>query len=86
MEKEMSEVVAEKKKRAPRKDYGYAKDAVVTLTEKSAKYRGKRKSYFDIVAEGNGKTVAELEAGVEGLRGYLRFFVQDGTVALSKVA
>lgn len=82
----MSEVVTEKKTRGPRKDYGYAKDAVIQLTEKSTNYRGQRKALYEILAEANGKTVAEYEAGVKNARGWLRFFVQDGAVVLNKAA
>lgn len=73
-----------KKTRKPRQSYGYAKDAVISLTDKSPAYKGKRKSWYEVLRECHGKTVAEFELGQEGARGWLRFFVQDGAVSLSK--
>lgn len=85
-EEVQTEAVAQKKPRAPRKDYGYAKDAVIRLTDKSPSYRGNRKSWYATLVEANGKTVAEWEAGQENARGWLRFFVADGAVELTKAA
>lgn len=75
-----------KKPRAPRKDYGYDKAALIVLTDKSPTYKGKRKSWYETIKEADGKTVAEWEAGQDGARGWLRFFVADGAVTLSKAA
>lgn len=82
----MTEETVAKKTRKPKQDYGYAKDAVISLTEKSPAYKGKRKAWFETLKEADGKTVEEWAAGQEGARGWLRFFVQDGAVALSKAA
>lgn len=82
----------EKKPRAPRVDYGYRPDATIVLTQKENKYRGQRKDWFDSIVPYNGKQVQEWEATRKGLkngqgtveppRGWIRFFVQDGTVKL----
>lgn len=80
---------APKKERAPRSDYGYRPDAVIgLLTEKGDKYRGQRKDWYDQVRPFAGKTVAEFVAaaqkeGGESARGWLRFFVQDGSATLT---
>lgn len=72
--------------RQPKQDYGFKKEAVITLTGKETKYRGARKSWFDSVSSMQGQTVASyLEAykdSKESPRGWLRFFVQDGAVSL----
>lgn len=76
----------EKKPRAPRQDYGFRKGAVITLTDKETKYRGKRLEYFEILQAHDGKTVEEYFAACpegEPPRGWLRFFVADGAATLS---
>lgn len=79
---------APKKERAPRTDYGFAPSAIIQIVkDKDNSYRGKRKEWFDKLVAAEGQTAAEfLEAnkGVDAPRGWLRFFVQDGTVALVK--
>lgn len=81
---------AVKKTRAPRKNYGYAKDAVITLVpEVSHNYRGKRKAWYESVSAYAGKTVEEFTKNVGGdekPRGWLRFFCEDGTVSLYKAS
>ena len=77
------------KVRNPRKDYGYAEDAVISIVpDKDNAYRGKRKEWFDSIAAAQGQTVKAWAEGKgsekDPPRGWLRFFVQDGTVALSK--
>ena len=81
---------APKKERAPRQDYGFNKLAVIGLVaEKAVKYRGQRKSWYEDISKLEGKTVeAFLESKKDSKdppRGWLRFFVQDGSVTLSKV-
>jgi hypothetical protein len=77
---------APKKPRAPRVNYGYAENAIITLTGKDAKYRGNRKEWFDSIAGYVGQSVKAWEASKNDAkdtpRGWLRFFVQDGTVSL----
>ncbi len=80
---------APKKERAPRTDYGFRPDAVIGLVEgKGDKYRGHRKEWYETVKEHVGKTVADWVAatkkeGGDPPRGWLRFFVQDGSVTLT---
>lgn len=80
---------APKKDRAPRTDYGFRSDATISvLEEKGAKYRGHRKDWFETVKAHAGKTVetwvaATKKEGGDPPRGWLRFFVQDGSVVLS---
>lgn len=86
--KEAKDPNAPKKPRAPRKDYGWKAGAKITVTEdgKKATYRGKRKEYFERVLAADGKTVEEYAASCpkdDPPRGWLRFFVQDGSVTLS---
>jgi len=87
-EKPEADPNAPKKERAPRTDYGFAPSAIIQIVkDKDNAYRGKRKEWFDKLVAAEGKTAAEfLEAnkGVDAPRGWLRFFVQDGTVALVK--
>lgn len=83
---------APKKERAPRTDYGYAKDAVLEVkVEAESKYRGARKKWFDSLIAFNGKTVGEWEEDRKAAgekdppRGWLRFYVVDEeTVNLKK--
>jgi hypothetical protein len=88
--KEPADPNAPKKERAPRTDYGYSKDAIIATKEGETKYRGKRKEWYDSLVAANGKTVAEWEEGRKAAgekdppRGWLRFFVQEETVTLSK--
>lgn len=80
---------APKKERAARSDYGYRADAVIAVNEeKGAKYRGHRKDWFETIKAHVGKTVgdwttATKKEGGDAPRGWLRFFVQDGSVVLS---
>lgn len=81
---------APKKERAPRANYGFAPTSVISLTGKENKYRGARKEWFESITPYVGKSVAEWvesrKAQKDPPRGWLRFFVQDGTVALTAVA
>lgn len=87
-EKVAKEPNGEKKPRAPRQDYGYRLDATIAVLEdKSEKYRGDRKDWFLTVKAYEGKTVGEWltatkKEGGDPPRGWLRFFVQDGSVSL----
>jgi hypothetical protein len=79
------------KARAPRTDYGYSPESTIQIVkEKENKYRGSRKEWFDSIVAFDGKLVKEWEESRKGQkdppRGWLRFFVQDGSVALSKPA
>lgn len=80
---------APKKERAARTDYGYRANAVISVNEeKGAKYRGHRKDWFETAKAHVGKTVAEWatatkKEGGDPPRGWLRFFVQDGSVILT---
>lgn len=86
----MSDVSAEtpvpKVKRAPRQDYGFKPNAIITLTGKETKYRGARKEWFDTVVKYQGQTVKAWDEShlnpKDSPRGWLRFFVQDGAVSL----
>lgn len=89
----MSDATTEKKTRKPRVDYGYAPTSRIRIVlEKDRNYRGHRKAWFESVAAANGMTVAEWEAcntlksDKNPARGWLRFFAEDGTVALDKAA
>jgi hypothetical protein len=75
------------KPRAPRKDYGFAKDATITLTDGDKSYRGNRLDMYTALKKSNGKTVAHfLESNKnekDPPRGWLRFFVQAEDCTLS---
>lgn len=77
---------APKKARAPRQNYGYNEASILTLSGKDGKYRGSRKAWFDSIVAMQGQTVKAWEesrkAEKDPPRGWLRFFVQDGTVTL----
>jgi hypothetical protein len=88
---------APKKPRAPRTDYGFSPEATIGLNkEKAAKYRGQRLEWFNRISAFEGKKVAEFMTKYEKAqtpkgsqdppRGWVRFFVQDGTVTLTKPA
>ena len=47
----------EKKARAPRQDYGFAKDAKISLTDGEKTYRGKRLEMYEALKKSDGKTV-----------------------------
>jgi hypothetical protein len=82
----------EKKDRAPKADYGYRKGATLKLTGKEAKYTGQRAEWFETIKAFNGKKVEDwsdtrkdVKNGngvIQSPRGWLRFYVKDGTVAL----
>lgn len=79
---------APKKERAARTDYGYHGDAKIGIvTGKEIKYRGHRLAWYESMKPFEGKAVKEWEesrkAEKDTPRGWLRFFVQDGTVALT---
>lgn len=77
----------DKKPRAPRQDYGFAKDAKIHLTDGEKTYRGKRKEMYDALKKSNGKTVAHFldnnKNEKDPPRGWLRFFVQNEACTLS---
>ena len=76
----------EKKARASRQDYGFAKDAVIKLTDGEKTYRGKRLEMYEALKKSDGKTVEHyLENNKnekDPPRGWLRFFVQNEAVTL----
>lgn len=86
---------APKKPRAARADYGFSPDSLIHIVkDKDNKYRGQRLDWFNRIKEHDGKKVAEFMTKFEKSqtskgtadppRGWVRFFVQDGTVTLSK--
>jgi hypothetical protein len=86
---------APKKPRAPRQDYGFSAEATIGLVvEKAAKYRGQRADWFKRISAFEGKKVSEFMTANENAltpkgsqdppRGWVRFFVQDGSVTLTK--
>lgn len=97
--KQAADPNAPKKERAPRKDYGYSKESSIKVLERAedAKpYRGQREAWYEAVVKHNGKTCAqfvEAQKGIKSEKGvvqnpasWLRFFVEDGAVALSRPA
>jgi hypothetical protein len=76
----------EKKPRAPRKDYGFAKDATIKMATEEKTYRGKRKEMYEALQKSAGKTVQHYldnnKNEKDPPRGWLRFFVQDGACTL----
>lgn len=78
------------KPRAPRTDYGFHPDAVIGLVEgKEIKYReGNRLNWYNSVKEYAGRSVKDWVDAKKGEkdapRGWLRFFVQDGAVSLTR--
>lgn len=80
----------DKKPRAPRKDYGYAKGATIHLTEGDKSYRGHRASWYEHLKACDGKTVEKFAERTkdekEGARGWLRFFVENEACTLSAPA
>lgn len=94
-EKAPADPNAPKKPRAARQDYGFSPDATIGLNaEKAAKYRGQRADWFKRISEFDGKKVSEFMTKYEKAqtpkgsddppRGWVRFFVQDGSVTLTK--
>lgn len=85
-EKKVKDPNAPKAPRAPRVNYGYNENAIITLTGKDGKYRGARKAWFESVQAAQGTSVKAWEESrkseKDAPRGWLRFFVQDGTVSL----
>lgn len=75
------------KPRAPRVDYGFAKDAKITLTDGDKSYRGKRLEMYEALKKSNGKTVEHYldnnKNEKDPPRGWLRFFVQNEACTLS---
>ena len=82
----------DKKPRAPRKDYGFAKGATIHLTEGEKSYRGNRARWYEYLKKSDGKTVeafgklAEKAEEKEGARGWLRFFVENEACTLEAPA
>ena len=76
-----------KKTRAPKQDYGFNKAAVIVRGEQDKKYRANRAAWFSKVMAYEGQTVQSfLDANKDekdSPRGWLRFFVQDGSVKLT---
>ena len=79
-------VTGEKKARAPRADYGFAKDAIIRLTDGDKGYRGKRQEKYEALRKSNGKTVQHYldnnKDEKDPPRGWLRFFVQNEACTL----
>lgn len=86
---------APKKPRAARADYGFSPDSTIHIVkDKDNKYRGQRLDWFNKIVAFEGKKVSEFMTKYEKAqtskgtadppRGWVRFFVQDGTVTLSK--
>lgn len=81
---------APKKERAPRQNYGFHEDSIIELVQgKEIKYRdGNRKAWYEKVLAYAGRPVKEYMSGYKNEkdppRGWLRFFVQDGAVVLTK--
>lgn len=79
----------EKKPRAPRKDYGYAKGATIALTDGDKTFKGARARWYEYLKKANGKTVeafaslAEKGGEKEQPRGWLRFFVEAEACTLT---
>jgi len=79
----------EKKPRAPRKNYGYAKGSVIALTDGEQKFRGARARWYEHLQKASGKTVeqfaeiAEKGGEKEQPRGWLRFFVEAEACTLT---
>jgi len=82
----------EKKPRAPRKDYGFAKGATIHLTEGEKSYRGNRARWYEYLKKSDGKSVEAFEGFAkkaeekEGARGWLRFFVENEACKLEAPA
>jgi len=84
------------KARGPRQDYGYRKGATISITDKEVKYHGQRLEWFETLKSFNGQPVEAWEASQKGVvnnkgtaqspRGWLRFFVLDGSVVLNAPA
>lgn len=76
----------EKKARAPRKDYGFALDATIRLTDGEKTYRGKRLEMYEALKKSNGKTVQHFldnnKNEKDPPRGWLRFFVANEAATL----
>lgn len=76
----------EKKARAPRQDYGFAKDAKIKLTDGEKSYRGRRGEMYEALKKSNGKTVQHFldnnKDEKDPPRGWLRFFVQNEACTL----
>jgi hypothetical protein len=96
-EKAPADPNAPKKPRAARQDYGFSPDATIVLVaEKASKYRGQRADWYKRISEFSGKKVSEFMTKYEDAktpkgsddppRGWVRFFVQDGSITLNKPA
>ena len=85
--KEPKDPNAPKAPRKPREDYGYLPGAKITLVDQvGEKYKGKRKTYYDILKANDGKTVEDFAKACpegDGPRGWMRFLVQNGAATLS---
>ena len=90
--KEKASDGGEAKTRAPRQDYGYRVGATLHITDKETKYNGQRQAWFESLQKFDGKVVQEWEESMKGTennkgkpqspRGWLRFYVLDGSVEL----
>ena len=76
----------DKKPRAPRQNYGFAKDAKIVLTDGEPTYKGKRAAMYEALKKSNGKTVEHFldnnKNEKDPPRGWLRFFVQNEACTL----
>lgn len=83
------EASGDKKPRAARKDYGYAKGATIELTDGEQKFRGARARWYEYLTKSAGKPVehfaklAEKAEEKEQPRGWLRFFVEAEACTLT---
>ncbi len=72
----------DKKPRAARKNYGYAKGATIQLTDGEQKFRGARARWYEYLKKSNGKSVEHFDGLAkkaeekEASRGWVRFFVE----------
>lgn len=81
----------ETKPRTPRTDYGFSLDSTIRIVKgegKENKYRGHRKEWYDSLVKFENQKVSAWADSRKDLkdppRGWLRFFVQDGTVSLTR--
>ena len=90
---------APKKERKARKDYGYSKESkieVLARKEDAKAYHGQRIDWYSAVKEFDGKTCNEFNEARKGIKSpkgvvqnpasWLRFFVEDGAIALHRPA
>lgn len=88
---------APKKERAPKNDYGYSKKSTIhVVADKEHKFRGQRLEWFDRVKQYDGKTCEEFSEAFKDIpnnkgvlyapSGWIRFYVREGFVTLTRPA